>query len=56
MIKDSKRFTDTAGCGFVVFGAGDPNDPVVKNNYKEACYVCHTSQKDKDYVFSEWGD
>ena len=54
MVKDSKKFSDTAGWGFEGFGAGDANNPVVGSNYKQMCYECHTSQKDNDYVFSKW--
>ena len=56
MKKDSARFADTASWGFEGFGGGDPNNPVVGKDYKEACYACHTSQQDKDYVFSQWRD
>lgn len=56
MTKDSERFRETAGWGFEGFGAGNPDNPVVGDNYKEACYACHTSQKDSDYVFSKWRD
>jgi len=54
MVKDSKKFTTTSGWGFEGFGAGNPDKPLVADNAKEACYACHTSQKDNDYVFSKW--
>ena len=54
MQKDSNKFSHTAGWGFEGFGAGDPNNRVVGANYEEACFACHTSQKDNDYVFSKW--
>ena len=56
MVKDSKRFANTGDWGFEGFGAGDPDNPIVGDNYKEACYECHTSQKEHDYVFSQWRD
>ncbi len=56
MMKDSERFLETSGWGFEGFGSGDANNTVVGDNYKEACYQCHTSQQEKDYVFSEWKD
>ena len=56
MKKDNNKFSDTAGWGFEGFGAGDPNNPVVGENYKEACFACHTSQKENDYVFSQRRD
>ena len=54
MQKDNDKFKDTAGWGFEGFANGDPNKPVIGNTYKEACYACHTSQKENDYVFSQW--
>jgi hypothetical protein len=54
MVKDKKLFSDTSGWGFEGFGAGDASNPIVGSHYKEACYACHTSQENKDYVFSEW--
>ena len=54
MVKDSKQFAETSGWGFEGFGSGDANNPIVGNDYKQACYECHTSQQEKDYVFSEW--
>lgn len=56
MVKDSNRFSDTAGWGFEGFAEGDPNNRAVGVNYKEACFACHTAQKDSDYVFSKWRD
>ena len=56
MLKNTKAFSDTSGWGFEGFGAGDPNNPVIGSNYKNACYECHTSQQDADYVFSKWRD
>lgn len=54
MKKDSQKFAHTAGWGFEGFGNGEKNNRVVGNNYEEACFACHTSQKDNDYVFSKW--
>ena len=54
MQKNSTKFKDTAGWGFEGFAGGDPNKPVIGSTYKEACYACHTSQKENDYVFSQW--
>lgn len=54
MVKNSKQYSDTAGWGFEGFVAGDPENRVVGNDYKEACFACHTAQKDNDYVFSVW--
>ncbi len=54
MVKDSTRFEATGGWGFEGFAAGDPAQPVVGENADTACYQCHTSQQDRDYVFSRW--
>jgi hypothetical protein len=52
MEKGSKRFAQTGGWGFEVF------DPKTKKGSLDAkavqeCFVCHTQQKDKDFVFSQ---
>lgn len=52
MEKNSKKFKDTGGWGFEGF-KGDSRERVVKNMDGE-CFSCHISQKDKDYVFSEY--
>ena len=54
MVKNSKQFAKTAGWGFEGFGAGDPANRVVTENYEAACFACHTSEKASDYVFSKW--
>ncbi len=54
MEKDSKRFADTTGWSFEGFVAGESENRTVGKNYKDACFVCHTAQKDNDYVFSTW--
>jgi hypothetical protein len=53
MRKDSKRYAATGGWGFEGF-RGDSRERVVGGNAATACYQCHTSQKDRDYVFSSW--
>lgn len=52
MEKNSKKYKDTGGWGFEGFKA-DTRERVVKNMYGE-CFSCHLSQKEKDYVFSEY--
>jgi hypothetical protein len=55
MQKDRQRFKDTGGWGFEGFAQGDPNQRVVKDQAKEACFGCHAEQAGKtDYVFSQW--
>ncbi|MFA3784218.1 cytochrome P460 family protein [Melioribacteraceae bacterium 4301-Me] len=52
MEKDSKKFKDTGGWGFEGFN-GDTKERIVKNMYGE-CFSCHLSQKNNDYVFSQY--
>ncbi len=52
MRKDSRLFPGTGGWGFEGFGGGDPGNRVVGDNAASACFACHTSQSDHDYVFS----
>lgn len=52
MEKNSKKYKETGGWGFEGF-KGNTKERVVKNMYGE-CFSCHLSQKDKDYVFSEY--
>jgi hypothetical protein len=52
MEKDSKKYKNTGGWGFEGF-KGDSRERVVKNMEGD-CFSCHLSQKDNDYVFSEY--
>jgi hypothetical protein len=54
MVRDRDRFADTGGWGFEGFAGGDPARRAVGADAKEACFRCHTSQADRDYVFSRW--
>ncbi|MGD2082486.1 MAG: cytochrome P460 family protein [Chromatiales bacterium] len=54
MVKDRARFQETGGWGFEGFAAGDPARRAVGDNAAEACFECHSSQADHDYVFSRW--
>jgi hypothetical protein len=53
MHKDAKRFAATGGWGFEGFAAGDPARRVVGDQAPTACFECHASRKDSDYVFSQ---
>jgi hypothetical protein len=53
MRKDAAKYGATGGWGFEAFKAGKP---VVGGNAAKACFECHTSQKERDYVFSTWRD
>jgi hypothetical protein len=52
MQKDSKKFKDTGGWGFEGFRS-DTKERVVSDP-KSACFNCHESQRDTDYVFSKY--
>ena len=54
MHKDEKRFPSTGGWGFEGFAQGNADARVVQQSAATACYQCHTSQRQKDYVFSAW--
>jgi hypothetical protein len=54
MRKDAKRHAATGGWGFEGFKGDSRSERAVGANAKAACFDCHTSQKDRDYVFSAW--
>lgn len=52
MHKDAQKYAATGGWGFEGFAGGDPSTRAVGADAATACYACHTSEKDHDYVFS----
>lgn len=54
MHKDAKKYKQTGGWGYEGFKGDSKTERAVGNNAATACYQCHTSQKDKDYVFSTY--
>jgi hypothetical protein len=52
MRKDSKAYGATGGWGFEGFKGDSRSERVVGKNAEKACFQCHASQKDRDYVFS----
>lgn len=52
MYKNSKAFPETKGWGFEAF-KGNTRERLINGNHN-ACFGCHASQADKDYVFSEY--
>ena len=52
MHKDSERYAGTGGWGFEGFAEGDPGRRAVGSEADKACFQCHTSQREHDYVFS----
>ena len=53
MVKRSGQYKQTGGWGFEGF-KGDTRERAVGENAATACFQCHTAQKDKDFVFSQW--
>jgi cytochrome P460 len=52
MVKDSKRYAATGGWGFEEFRGDSQTDRMIGADAPTKCYACHTSQKERDYVFS----
>jgi hypothetical protein len=64
MVKDSKRFADSGGWGYAVFdydAASDSFKPGTsagtppQGNDARCGYACHTIAKERDYVFTKYG-
>lgn len=53
MVKQAAQYRQTGGWGFEGFKA-DTRERAVGSNAAAACFQCHTAQKDKDFVFSQW--
>jgi hypothetical protein len=63
MVKDSKRFADSAGWGWGVFEydaasdtyrPGNASDHPPQANDAKCGLACHTKVQSKDYVFTEY--
>jgi hypothetical protein len=56
MVKDAKKYSETGGWGFQVFGAGDPSKPLLPDaaHVIQACFTCHSPQKAQDFTFSTY--
>lgn len=52
MHKDAAKYKDTGGWGFEGFKGDSRKERVVGDKAASACFQCHTSQKNHDYVFS----
>ena len=53
MVKDSQRFPKTAGWGYEGW-SGDSRTQRLVSDEGASCHACHTQQKGRDYVFSQW--
>ncbi|NOT86149.1 MAG: cytochrome P460 family protein [Methylococcaceae bacterium] len=52
MHKDATKYAATGGWGFEGFSGNSTTERLVKDGGK-SCFDCHTSEKNKDYVFSQ---
>jgi hypothetical protein len=50
MVKDSKKYADSAGWGFADFTGEKAGDKALH----ETCFPCHAPAKDHDYVFTHY--
>ena len=50
MVKDSKKYAESAGWGFADFTGEKPADKAMH----ETCFPCHAPAKDHDYVFTHY--
>ncbi len=64
MMKDSKRFTDSAGWGWAAFEYDEKSetfrpatvaDSPPQENDAQCGLACHTIVQGRDYVFTEYG-
>jgi hypothetical protein len=53
MVKDSRRYAATGGWGFGNFDEGAKQN-TLDAKAQQTCFQCHTSQKDKGYVFTKY--
>ena len=56
MVKDAKKYPGTGGWGFQVWAGGEATKPLVSDaaHAVQACFACHTPQKDRDFTFSTY--
>ena len=50
MVKDSTKYASTGGWGFAHFDDGKPGSAAVHN----ACFACHATVKERDFVFNRY--
>ncbi len=54
MHKDTRRYRATDGWGYEVFARGDAVRPQVGAQAAAMCHSCHSSQRERDFVFSDY--
>lgn len=53
MQRDQRRYSSTGGWGFEAW-SGNSRTKRLTSDQGVACFACHTSVKQSDYVFSQW--
>jgi len=53
MVKDSRKYSTTAGWGFGTFDEGSQVSVLTSAEMK-ACFQCHVARKDQGYVFTKY--
>jgi len=54
MVKDGAKYAQAGGWGFEEFVGDSHTNRALDAARQQACFACHMSQKDHDYVFSKW--
>jgi hypothetical protein len=54
MHRDAKKYAATGGWGFEGFAGDSKTERAVAEKAATACYGCHTSQQQREYVFSSY--
>lgn len=54
MVKDSKRYAATGGWGYEEFRGDSETERMIAAEASTKCFACHSSKKDRDYVFSSY--
>ncbi|MFO1402885.1 MAG: cytochrome P460 family protein [Steroidobacteraceae bacterium] len=54
MRKDARRHAATGGWEYQVYGGADGRKAQLDAAAAQACHDCHTSQRARDFVFSDW--
>ncbi|HKV42357.1 MAG TPA: cytochrome P460 family protein [Blastocatellia bacterium] len=54
MVKEKQTYGETGGWGFASFTGDNRSDGTLSAERSAACFACHASRKDHDFVFSEF--
>lgn len=56
MVRDQQQYPETGGWGFEGFKINGDIMGIAKTNAKTACFACHTSSEDTQFVVSKYRD